>query len=180
MNRKSIFLSLFFLAFLFLYAQESGALEQKIQDLTASVEVVPVFSLSLDNPNLSFGMIGPGQTKTLGEGYYFNEVKCRSNSGRNWYLKMQLTSLQLLGKEYHLSTPSLKWKVIGNTGSAEPVGKMRFEDFSAQPILLYASLGDDNKGKEVALKFQYQLALSADAPAGTYVGQIMFTLAESP
>jgi len=168
------------LAFTLSVAGGAFALEQRLQDLTASVEVAPTFSLSLDNPNLAFGLIGPGQSKTLGEGYYFNEVRCRSNSGRNWFLKVQLISLKMMEKEYHLTAPNLKWKVVSSTGTAEPVGKMQFEEFQNEPVLLYASQGDDNRGKEVALKFQYNLSSPADAPAGTYVGQIIFTMAETP
>jgi hypothetical protein len=151
-----------------------------VEDLSASVEVTAVFSLSLDNPNLAFGLIGPGKTEVLGQGRFFNEIRCRSNSGRTWYLKVNLISLRLLEKEYFLSPSNLKWKVVESTGSAEPLGRLEFKEFSEQPVLIYASDGDDNRGKEVILRFQYSLSSPADAPAGNYVGQIIFTMSESP
>lgn len=166
-------LSLFFL--------EAQALEEKIEDLSASVEVAPIFSLSLDNPNLAFSLIGPGKTEILGEGRFFNELKCRSNSGRTWYLKAQLVSLKLLEKDYSLPAPNLKWKVVESSGSAEPLGgRVEFEGFSNEPLLIYASYGDDNRGKEVILRFQYSLSCPLEAPAGNYIGSIIFTLTESP
>lgn len=151
-----------------------------MEDLSASVEVGGVFSLSLDNPNLAFGSIGPGKTEVLGEGRFFNELKCRSNSGRTWYLKANLVSLRLLEKEYFLPAANLKWKVVESTGSSQTLGRLDFQEFSDQPILIYVSEGDDNKGKEVILRFQYSLFSPLDAPAGNYAGQIIFTMAESP
>lgn len=159
---------------------EATALEEKVGDLSVSVEVAPVFSLALDNPNLAFGLINPGQTKTLGEGRFFNELKCRSNSGRTWYLKAQLVSLKVLGKDYSLSPSRLKYRIADLRGSAKTYARLEFKEFSEQPLLIYTSEGEDNRGKEVILGLQYLLSSPEDAPAGNYVGQIIFTMAESP
>ena len=62
----------------------SHALDEKYEDLSASVEVAPVFSFALDNSNLAFGQLSPNTTAILGEGNFFNQVTCRSNDGRAW------------------------------------------------------------------------------------------------
>jgi len=162
----------------FFYSQ-ALALQERISDLNASVEVAAVFGISLDNPHLAFGLIGPGKTKVLGEGHFFNEVKCRSNSGRSWYLKVSLVSLRLAEENYILTAPHLKYKIVESTGQAR-TEKIDFKEFSEQPILIYTSEGEDNRGQEVNLRFQYILSTPADAPAGNYVGQIIFTMSESP
>lgn len=182
-KKKSLFfytLLVFFYLFYLRAETEALALEIKMEDLSASVEVAPTFNLSLDNPNLAFGLISPGHTKILGEGRFFNEIRCRSNSGRTWYLKTQLVSLRLLEKAYSIPPSSLKWKVVESTGSNPSLTRFDFQPFSDQIMLIYASESDDNRGKEVILRFQYSLDSPADAPAGNYVGQIIFTMAESP
>lgn len=164
-----------------LFCNEAKGLEERFEDLSASVEVGGTFGLSLDNPNLAFGLIGPGKTVVLGEGRFLNEVRCRSNSGRTWYLKAHLVSLKLLERDYSLDPSNLKFKVVESTGSAPPLsGKLDFGGFSHQPLLIYASQGDDNKGKEVTLRFQYSLSCPLDVPAGNYIGSIIFTMTESP
>ncbi len=164
----------------FFYLSEALPFEQKVDDLSAAVEVASVFSLSLDNPNLAFGLVSPGETKILGEGSFFNELKCRSNSGRPWYLKVQLVSLRLLEKPFVLPLSYSKFKVVESSGSGEPQAKLGFQEFSEQAALIYVSQGEDNRGKEVILKFQYSLSSPMDAPAGNYIGQVTFTMAENP
>ncbi len=171
---------LFIVALLSFLCAEVGALEQKIEDLSASVEVASVFDLSLTNSNIAFGLIKPGDTKILGEGNSFNEVKCRSNLERPWYLKANLVSLGLLGKGQILPASCLKWKIVECSSSLNSLSKLEFQDFSKEPVLIYNSAGDDNRGKEVILKFQYRFSSPEDAPAGNYLGQIIFTMAESP
>jgi hypothetical protein len=156
------------------------ALELKMDDISASVEVAPTFGISLDNSSLYFGLLKPGDTKILGEGRFFNQIRCRSNSGRPWFLKAQIVSLSLLEKEYVLPVRNLKWKIAESTGSAQLLGGYDFQSFSTEPLLLYASQGDDDLGKEVVLSMQYSLASPPDAPAGNYTGQIVFTMTESP
>lgn len=180
MDIKKGIILLLFLGSAFFLPLTTQALEIKVEDLSASVTVAPVFSLALDNPNLAFGLIKSGETKVLGLGRYFNEVRCRSNYGRPWVLKVQLTSLGLLEKQYSISGSNLKWKVVESTGSAEPIGGLEFKEFSDVSMLLYASLGDDNRGKEIVLRFQYSLTIPIEAPAGNYVGQLVFTMTENP
>ena len=163
-----------------LFSPASFALEEHFATLTAFVEVAPVFGLTLNNPHLAFQSVTPGKTQVLGEGHFFNEVRCRSNSGRSWHLKAQLISLKHLQQGYAMPPAQLRLRVVETTGSAEPtVSRTEFQSFSEQPMLVYSSSGDDNRGRDVALRFQYSLSTPEDAPAGVYVGQIVFTMAES-
>ena len=159
----------------------SAALEERVDDLSVSVEVAGVFSLNLDKAALAFNNISPGTTKILGEGRGFNELRCRSNSGRPWYLKAQVTSLRHSRGDINLPVSNLKWKVVESTGSGELMGGgSEFQEFSEQPTLMYASRGDDDRGREVVLHVQYSLTTPPDALAGNYIGQVVFTMAENP
>ena len=158
------------------------ALEERQDDLSVSVEVAPVYGLSLDKPQLALGRIEPGKTKILGEDRYFNEIRCHSNYGQTWFVKAHLLSgLKLAGgREFNLPPSALKWKVVEASSEAEPMGRYQFKEFKTEPVLIYTSQGDDNRGKEVVLRFQYSFTCPDDAPAGTYTGQIIFTMSELP
>ena len=159
--------------------QAAEALDRKFEDLSASVEVAPVISFVLDNPHLAFGLVGPRTTKVLGEGRYYNQVTCRSNSGRSWYLKAQLLSLKQMGGGTSLDPSGLKWKLVESTGAAGS-NPADFQPFASDPVLVYASQGDDTKGQEVVLRFQYSLTTPLESQAGNYIGEVLFTMAESP
>lgn len=167
----------FFAAIFFSLSLRVSALEDRFDDLSASVEVAPVFGLSLDRSNLNFGMVSPGQTTLLGEGSYYQELKCRSNSGRSWQLKAQLVSLKHMGKSVSLPPESLKWKIVSSTGQA-PQASSDFQPFAAEPVLVYTSYGSDWQGREVILRLQYSLTSPPTAPEGSYVGQVVFTMVE--
>ena len=172
-----IFLFFFLLSLCF----EAGALEEKQENLSVSVEVASTFGLSLDKPQLALGHIRPGKTIILGQGSFYNQVRCRSNYGRTWFLKAHLLSgLKLAGREYYLAASALKWKVAEAFSEAKPTEQFQFQEFSSQPSLIYISQGADNCGKEVILRFQYSLSCPGDAPAGIYTGQIVFTMSEAP
>ena len=162
-------------------AGPAWALDERYDDLQASVEVAPVFSLSLSNPHLEFHQLSPGNTYTIGEGGFYNEVRCRSNNGRPWYLKAQLMSLRHVGMNASLPADALRWKAASVSGAGEPPsGRWDFEPFAERPVLIYASRGEDERGREVVLQFQYSLTCPLTAQAGDYIGQIIFTMAESP
>ena len=149
--------------------------------LSASVEVAPVFGVNLSNPSLVFPEVSPGKTHILGEGHYYNEVVCLSNNGRPWYLKAQLISLKHLQQNYRLPPQQLKLKVWEAVGEGEIVkGRNQFDPFSNEPMTIYIGRGRDAEGAKVIVRFQYSLTCPPDAPAGSYVGQIIFTMAESP
>jgi len=158
----------------------ASALDQQYADLSASVEVAGAFSVSLDKAQVVFENMDPGQTKVLGEGHYAHELTCRSNNGRPWYLKAQLVSLKHVARNASIPAASLKWKIVDSTGSG-PVGQPHdFQSFADQSTLLYASQGDDNKGRAVVLHLQYSLTPPVTAPGGNYIGQLVFTMVEAP
>ena len=177
--KKSIGIVLLFVGLCFCF--EANALDEKQETLSVSVEVAPTFGLSLDGSSLSFGSIKPGQSIVLGEDNYYNELRCRSNYGRTWFVKAQLlTGLKLADKNYYLPVSALAWKVVEANSTANPLGEHQFQKFDSQPSLIYISQGDDNKGKEVVLRFQYKLSCPGDAPGGVYFGSIVFTMTETP
>ena len=155
------------------------ALEERITDLSASVEVAPVFRLSLDRPHLAFGPVTSEKPVILGQGGFFQEIRCRSNSGQPWHLKAQLVSLKHLERGSDLPPSSVKWNVAEAVGSGEPAGGAGiFQSFSDEPVVMYAGAGDDRRGREVVLRLQYSLTIPPEASAGTYVGEIIFTMTE--
>lgn len=156
------------------------ALEERIQDLSASVEVGAVFGVDVSQSHLAFQEVSPGTTKILGEGRHYNQVVCRSNSGRPWYLKAHIVSLTQVGGRRSLPFDALKWQIVDSTGFGHSTGGADFQPFSDAPALLYVGAGDDLRGHEVVLKLQYSLTAPFDAPAGSYAGQIIFTMAETP
>ena len=157
---------------------QARALQEQFEDLSATVEVGGVFGLDVPQTFLAFHNLSPGETRMLGEGQP-HEVRCRSNSGRPWYLKAQVISLRDTATGRALAVSYLKWRIIDSTGDGSTTGG-EFREFTEQSSLIYASHGLDEKGREVVLKFQYSLTSPPTAIAGTYVGQIIFTMAENP
>jgi hypothetical protein len=161
-------------------AWTAEALEERFEDLPASVEVAGVFGVDVAQAFLTFQNVAPMQTTVLGEGRFFNEVTCRSNAGRPWYLKAHLVALKHTGTGRTLPAETLKWKIVGSTGAGSSAGRVDFQPFSEQPETLYASGGDDVRGRDVVLQFQYSLTPPPSSLAGTYAGQLVFTMAEAP
>lgn len=157
------------------------ALEERIDDLSASVEVAGVFGVDATQTALIFTNVSGGRTTVLGEGRFHNQVTCRSNYGRPWYLKAQLVELRHTGTKRTLPPDSLKWKVVESSGVGRVSGRETdFQPFSDAPVLIYIGEGDDNLGRPVTLKFQYSLTPPPSTLAGTYIGQISFTMSENP
>ncbi len=157
------------------------ALEEQFEDLSASVEVASVFSLSLSKTEIVFHDMEPGKTKVLGEGEGYHELTCHANSGRSWYLKAHLASLKAVSGGVSLPPMSLKWKVRTVRGGGESVSAPQdFQPFTEEAALIYASRGDDTKGQPVVLQFEYSLTPPLEAPAGNYIGQIVYTMGEAP
>lgn len=158
----------------------ADAVEEQSSTLSASVEIAPIFSLSLTNPHLAFAELRPGQPTVLGEGRFFNEVACRSNSGRSWLLTAQILSLHHSQGGYTLPASALEWSLVEATGSGvRGQGQGTFAPFSDQSVVMYTASGDDLKGRLVALRFRYRLTTPLDAPAGSYVGEIVFSMTEN-
>ena len=165
---------------LLLSAGSVSALEERFEDLPASVEVAGDFGVDVTQAFLTFTNVAPAKTTVLGEGRFFNEVQCRSNAGRPWYLKAHLITLKHTGTNRALPANTLKWKIVGSTGSGSSSGRVNFQPFSEQPETLYESGGNDTRGQPVKLQFQYSLTPPPSSLAGTYIGQIVFTMVEAP
>lgn len=156
----------------------AAALEERFEDLPVSVEVATDFGVDVTQALLTFPNVSPGQPTILGEHRFFNEVACRSNTGRPWYLKASLLTLKHTGTGQALPASNLQWKIVGSTGSGSSEGLMTFRPFADQPETIYQSAGDDERGREVVLQFQYSLTPESSSLAGTYVGQVVFTMTE--
>lgn len=158
--------------------EPAWAISERFQDLPASVDVAQVFGLDVTRSSLTFENAQPGRDTVIGSGGSLNQVTCRSNTGRSWYLKAQVRSLTHLQQAIDLPTGSLKWRVTSSTGQGE-ISQRDFRGFSDEAAVIYAAAGDDLRGRQVALSFEYSLTVPSNAPAGTYVGQLVFTMVEN-
>ena len=157
------------------------ALEERFEDLSASVEVGGVFGVDVAEAVLTFQNVAPGQVAFLGRGRFDNEVTCRSNYGRPWQLRAQLISLRHTAADRALPPSALQWRLVDSTGiGRSPVGSGAFQPFSESAVAVYLAEGDDLRGQPVALRFQYRLAAPPSTLAGTYVGQVVYTMTEGP
>lgn len=157
------------------------AFEERLEDFSASVEVAAVSELSLSESHLAFRQVTPGDTAVLGEGRYHSQIRCRSNSGRPWYLKARVQSLRHLPSQEPLPAAHLKWSVVDVRGHGQPsAASGQFQEFSDMPTLIYAGQGDDLRGREVVLSLQYSLSAPLSARSGSYAGDIIFTMEPAP
>jgi len=164
-----------------LAAGAASAFEERLEDLSASVDVASVSELDLSSSHLAFPELSPGKTVILGEGRYFNQLRCRSNSGRPWFLKARVESLRHIQGQTDLPAAYMKWSVVQGTGAGEPTGGFgRFQEFSDVPQVIYTAEGDDLRGREVVLSLQYSLTTPPDARSGGYMGDIVFSMEEAP
>ena len=159
----------------------SEALEERFEDLPASVEVAGVFGVDVAQAFLTFQNVVPAQTAFLGGGRFDNQVTCRSNYGRPWQLQAQLISLKHPAAARVLPPSALQWRLVESTGSGSSGGGAgAFQPFSEAPVAVYTAGGEDLRGRDVILRFQYRLLAPPSTLAGTYVGQIVFTMTEGP
>ena len=155
--------------------------DQDFNDTSAGVNVASVFLLSIDKNNIDFESGQPGQKQTLYEGDYFNQLICRSNHGKTWYLKAQLLMpVKHERGDIQIPPENFKWKVLSGNGDGAVANLYKFNGFSMSPELVYVSSGDDNLGKEVKLQLQYELDIPYNVLAGRYSSQILFTITETP
>lgn len=162
-------------------ASPAIAFEERLEDFSVSVEVAEVSELSLTESHLAFRQVLPGEPQVLGEGRYHNQLRCRSNSGRPWYLKARVASLRHLPSQDPMPASYLKWSAVDITGhGATAGGDGHFQEFSEQPTLMYAGQGDDLRGREVVLSLQYSLTVPPTARSGSYAGDIIFSLEPAP
>jgi len=150
--------------------------DEDTENIYASVTVLPRFTLSLDNNYLDFGNIQSGETVVLNPASYYNTIKCVSNKGKKWYLKISLQG-DIKGPAGTTVDPSFcKWRIHSETGDGSPVEG--WSSFNKEPVFVYTARGEDIQGKGVTIRFQYSLELPPCAKAGHYSIRVLYTLTE--
>ncbi len=165
-----------FLAIPFILTPCISIAEEDTKDLFASVIVLPTFDITLDNNYLDFGLVEPGETVTLKEGAYYNEIKCSSNKGVKYYIKTYILGEIIGSKQTKIPPSSFKWKVYDASGSGIAISE--WQEFSDKPILVYTSGLEDEIGSAVVIQFQYKLDLPAKARGGHYSLNVAYILTE--
>jgi hypothetical protein len=163
-------------AFCLIAACPSSYAEERTEDITASVSVSSTFEISADTIPIDFGVMQSGVPVELYPDRYFNEVRCISNNGRTWYLKVFCQDLQ--GAHEDIESSNLKFRVYWTDGTGSYSSDwMSFGDF---PVLVYTSGGIDSTGREVKIQFVYRLEPPGRATAGHYTALVTYTFTESP
>src|SRR3990167_4692597 len=129
--------------------------EQAQRDMFASVVILPSFKLSLDNANINFGFTKPGEHVELYPNTHYNEVKCVSNKGNTWYLKLSVIGNVVGPKDSSVGIDDFKWMISRSTGDGVP--EKGWYSFTELPTRVYTSGQADSAGGEVTIQFKYRL-----------------------
>src|SRR3989338_3214974 len=135
MKKKVLLITITLVAILI--GEESLFCEQAQKDMFASVVVLPSFKLSLDNANINFGYTEPGKTVELYPQLHYNEVKCISNKGRTWYLKLSVIGDIVGPPEAKVGIDSFKWMVARAIGDG--IVEKGWHPFSKDLSIAYTS-----------------------------------------
>lgn len=152
--------------------------EQVEKDMFASVVVLPAFKLSLDKANISFGFVKPGETVELYPQTNYNEVKCISNKGNSWYLRLSIVGTIVGPPDANVGIENFKWMVPSAMGDG--IVEKGWHSFTEMPAQAYASGPRDSTGEEVRLQFKYKLDLPKNAIGGNYGVNVLYTMTETP
>ncbi len=152
--------------------------EQAQRDMFASVVVPPTFKLSLDNANISFGHTEPGKHVELYPNTHYNELKCISNKGNPWYLKISIIGNVIGPPDNNVGIDSFKWMVSRTTGDG--VTEKGWHEFTELPVRVYTSGPMDSEGGEVTIQFKYRLDMPGNARAGNYNLNVLYTMTDTP
>lgn len=152
--------------------------EQAQRDMFASVVILPSFKLSLDNANINFGFTKPGEQVELYPNTHYNEVKCVSNKGNAWYLKLSVIGNVIGPQDSSVGIDDFKWMV--NRSSGDGVTEKGWNSFADLPTRAYTSGPIDSAGGEVTIQFKYRLDMPPNATAGTYNLNVLYTMTDTP
>ena len=166
------------LATLILNAYNLTYSEQVQRDMFASVVVLPTFKLSLDNASINFGYAEPGKTIELNPYAHYNEVRCKSNKGKTWYLKVSVTGNIIGPEDSNVGIDSFKWQVVSSSGDG--VAEQGWQSFSQTPVRVYTSGERDALGEEVVIRFKYKLDMPQTAKGGNYSVNVLYTMTDMP
>lgn len=148
-------------------------------DFSASVTVKALFKIDLDKGVIDFGRLYPGDWKNIGEGSYYNQVTCQSNSGKIWYLTIKVLN-PLTGVNNHTQIPNSKFKYMpgwtDGTGTVD--GQYTFKEFSSDNTNVYTSSNDDAMANQIHIQFQYGVAVPDNAAADDYTTSVVYTMME--
>ncbi len=138
-----------------------------------------VFEVDTDDINIDFGFMNIGEWQELRErGTYQNEVKCKSDKGNLWYLKVHALNDFRAGANT-MPCSNLKWQVISaENGNGIISNENTFTDFTTTPQLLYTSGPSDSAGQEIKIRLTYAISIPKAQPAGNYRTTIRFTMTE--
>jgi len=146
-----------------------------------SKPVYAAFEVRLDTYNIDFGFMNIGESKELREkGMYQNEVTCKSDNAKTWYLKIQAMGPLKSGEDY-IPYKNFEWQVAELlNGDGAIYNKDVYTAFSDIASLVYTSGPGDPTGREVNLRFKYNLAIPKNQVAGNYRTIIRYTMTEIP
>ena len=151
--------------------------EQVERDMFAAVIVNSAFNCYLDNPSLNFGYVEAGKPVELNPNAHYNTVKCNSNKGKTWYLKLSIME-DIVGTKSTVPPESVKCRVLKSTGSGIPVPAEGWLALSKEPQAVYTSGPSDNTGADVILYMQYKLELPQGAVSGYYRTKVLYTMTD--
>ena len=173
---KKIQLFVLIVIILLLFLPLIGHADQDTEDVFASVVVLPTFKIEIDNNYLDFGLVNPGESVTLKQGTYYNTIRCVSNKGIKYYVKLHILGDIIGPKGNKIPPASFKWKVYYSSGSGTPVTK--WQEFSDEPVIVYTSGAEDEIGSESKIRFQYKLDLPSSVRGGHYSLKVAYLLTE--
>ncbi len=171
-NQLSIFIAIILLLLVPLVCRA----EQDTEDVFASVVVLPTFKIEVDNNYLDFGLVNPGESVTLKQGTYYNEIGCISNKGLKYYMKLHILGDIIGSKESKISPSSFKWRVYDASGSGTAVTE--WQEFSNEPVVVYTSGAEDEIGSACRIRLQYKLDLPSSARGGHYSLKVAYLITE--
>ena len=140
-----------------------------------------LFEVEVDAYSIDFGFMNILESKELNEkGFYHNQVTCKSDNARAWYLKVQSLGPLKSGDDY-IPYENFNWKAIeALNGDGVIYNKDAYNSFSDISALVYSSGVNDSKGNEVNLRFKYSLFIPKNQIAGNYRTIIRYTMTEMP
>ena len=150
--------------------------DEAMEDIFASVAVLSVFDINIDNNYLNFGVVEPGDSVTLKEGTYYNTIRCVANKGNKYYVKIHILN-EITGPKGNTIPPeNFKWRIYHTEGRG--IATSDWQEFSDEPQIVYTSDEEDEVGKELVLRFQYRLDLPGSAIGGHYGLNVAYLLTE--
>ena len=140
-----------------------------------------LFEVEVDAYSIDFGFMNISESKELNEkGLYHNQITCKSDNARAWYLKVQSMGPLKSGEDY-IPYENFSWTAVeALNGDGVIYNKDGYNPFYDIPALVYSSGANDSKGSEVKLNFKYSLSIPKNQIAGNYRTIIRYTMTEMP